>query len=217
MLQRGSGAALAVTRPAGALTRGLAAALCLTALALSVACDRRANDPSAGGVRPSTVVEPEMRVDEVAQEEPAVARSRWRLANDVARSVTGNLQVSLAGARGGPIVLAFASGITMRAQPIAVTPASNRSGVGDRNFAQVLGGNPQVDAHMYRVQDETVAQAAAAGGLCGPSRVTHIVISEFVDPRGRWVFKLAAFKGEGPPGVSGVDPEFCATYAYEAP
>lgn len=206
-----------MTRGHGALRKGALAVLTLAVLAFGTACDRRANDPQTGAVRPSTVVEPEMRVDTVPQEEPALARSQWRAANDVARNVTGNLRVSLAGARGGPIVLAFATGVTMQAQPIAVTPASNRSGVDNRTIAQVLGGSPDVDAHLYRVVDETVAQTAANGGLCGQARATYLMISEFVDPRGRWVFKLAAFKGDGPPGVGGVDPQYCAAYAYEAP
>jgi hypothetical protein len=196
------------------------AALAGAALALAGlagACDPGGDDPAAGNVRASTVVEPELRVDAVPQEEPAVARSQWRAANEPAHLQTGNLRVSLAGVRGGPVVFAFAAGITVRAQPIAVTPARSRSGVQGRSYAELYGGNPDVDAHLYRVTDETVAQTAPNGGLCGGARATHLVVSEFVDSRGRWVFKLAAFRGSGPPGVSGVDPEFCAAYAFEAP
>lgn len=198
-------------------SKSLVLCAALTLAALAGACSQSEDQSGAGNIRASTVVEPELRVDSVPQEEPAVARSQWRVANDPARQVTGNLRVSLAGVRGGPVVFAFATGITTRAQPIAVTPARSRSGVQGRSYAEVFGGNPDVDAHLYRVTDETVAQTAANGGLCGPARATHIVVSEFVDQRGRWVFKLAAFKGSGPPGVSGVDPEFCAAYAYEAP
>lgn len=186
------------------------------ALALA-ACSRSGSSAGGSDVRAQTEVVPKFNFEEVPEEEPGVARSRWRIANEAARSVTGNLQVSLVDRRGGPLVFAFANGITTRAQPIAVQPASNRSGVTGRNFAQVLGGDSRVPAHLYRVMDETVAATAANGGLCGPNRATHLVVSEFVDSRGRWVFKLAAFKGEGPPGVSGVNPDFCATYAFESP
>lgn len=189
----------------------------LAACLALAACSRGPGSEDQTGVRAKTEVTPKLRFDEVPEEEPGVARTRWRVANDVARSVTGNLQVSLVSARGGPLVFAFANGITTRAQPISVRPASDRSGVTGRNFAQVLGGDTRVPAHLYRVVDETVAATASNGGLCGPSRATHLVVSEFVDSRGRWVFKLASFRGEGPPGVSGVDPGFCATYAYESP
>ena len=186
-------------------------------LVLAASCSQGQDDPNAGGARPSTVVAPETNnIDSVPQEEPAIARSQWRIANTSARDVTGNLRVSLAGARGGPVVFAFASGVTVTAQPNAVTPASGRSGVPGRNFAELYGADPNVDAHLYRVVDETVSSSAPQGGLCGRTRTTHLAVSEFVDQRGRWVFRLAAFKGDGSPGLNGVNPDFCAAYAYEA-
>ncbi len=190
---------------------------CALALILG-ACSVEDNNPQTGGIRASTVVEPELRVDSVPQEEPAVARSQWRIANEPARDVTGNLRVSLAGARGGPVVFAFATGVTVRAQPMSVSPSSGRSGVAGRSFASLHGGDERVDTHLYRVIEETVSGSAPRGGLCGAVRATHLAASEYVDDgRGRWVFKLAAFRGSGPPGVNGVDPAYCATYAYEAP
>jgi hypothetical protein len=187
------------------------------ALILTAACSQEDNNANAGGVRASTVIEPELKVDAVPEEEPAVARSQWRASNESARSVTGNLHVSLLGVRGGPLVFAFANGVTVRAQPVQVAAASDRSGVAQRTFAELLGGDARVPAHHYRVIEETVARTAAAGGLCGRERTTNMVVSEYVDDRGRWVFKLAAFSGEGPPGVTGVDPHYCATFAYDAP
>jgi len=189
----------------------------LIAAALASGCSRQSDMSGVGGARASTVVEPELRVDAVPEEEPAVARSLWRAANESARTITGNLRVSLLGSRGGPVVFAYATGVTVRAQPVQVAPASERSGVGARTFAEVLGGDARVLAHHYRVIDETVANTAPSGGLCGRDRTTNMVVSEYVDERGRWVFKVAAFRGEGPPGVAGVDPRFCAAFAFDAP
>ena len=96
--------------------RGVVVAAMAAVLALG-ACQRERNDEKLPGERPLTQVEAETRVDAVPQEEPAVARSQWRATSEQARSVTGNLRVSLEGRRGGPVVFAFANGITVRAQP----------------------------------------------------------------------------------------------------
>jgi hypothetical protein len=179
------------------------------------ACSRGNDSNETPRVRASTVVEPETRVDTVPQEEPAVARQQWRAANDAARSVSGNLRVSIERTRGGPLVFAFATGVTVRAQPYAVAPADSRSGVGGQSFAAVLGGDPRVDVYLYRVLQENVSQSAAQGGLCGEATTRNLAVSEFVDGSGRWVFKVAAFKGEATP-PSSADPELCNTYAYTA-
>ena len=40
-----------------------------------------------------------------------------------------------------------------------------------------------------------------------------MAVSEFVDGTGRWVFKIAAFRGDrAPPSAS--DPQLCNAYAY---
>ena len=198
---------------ARATMRGAFGALIALSLA---ACDSNDGGEGAPRVRTSTVVEPETRVDTVPQEEPAVARQQWRIANEAARGVTGNLRVSLESVRGGPVVFAFANGITVRAQPIAVVPAGDRSGVGGQSFAAVLAGDPRVDAHVYRVESENVTPSAAQGGLCGGQRTRFMAVSEFVDNSGRWVFKLASFRGDRSPGVAGDDPEHCNTFAFQA-
>lgn len=190
------------------------AAIAVLGLALG-ACERENRGDQTPRPRSSTVVEPETRVDTVPQEEPAVARSQWRAANDDARAVTGNLRVSLQGRRGGPLIFAFANGITVTAQPYHVVPAESRSGVGGQSFAAVLGGDPRVDTYLYRVDTENVTRSAARGGLCGEAVTRHMAVSEFVDGSGRWVFKVAAFRGEASP-ASGADPEFCSAYAYTA-
>jgi hypothetical protein len=196
--------------------RGVVVLAAAAALSLWIgACTRENTTEQASRARSSTVVEPETRVDTVPQEEPAVARSQWRAANDDARAVTGNLRVSLQGVRGGPLVFAFANGITITAQPYAVVSADSRSGVGGQSFAAVLGGDPRVDTYLYRVQTENVTSSATRGGLCGEAATRHMAVSEFVDGSGRWVFKIAAFKGEASPS-SGADPELCDAYAYTA-
>jgi hypothetical protein len=191
-------------------------AIAVAALGLLAACGQGDGSKQAPNVRASTVVEPETRVDAVPQEEPAVARSQWRAANEHARTVTGNLRVSLArGVRGGPLVFAFANGVTIEAQPYAVVPADSRSGVGGQSFAAVLGGDPRVDAHLYRVIVENVTLSAGEGGLCGAAVTRNMAVSEFVDGSGRWVFKVAAFRGEATPPTN-ADPEFCNAYAFTA-
>jgi len=180
------------------------------------ACNRNGDMAEAPNVRRSTVVEPEIRgVDDVPQEEPAVARSQWRAASDTARSVTGNLRVSLLERRGGPVVFAFATGITVRAQPYAQVDSDSRSGVGGQSYAAVLGGDPRVSAYLYRVQDENVTSSSARGGMCGEDVTRYLAVSEFVDGSGRWVFKIAAFKGEAAP-APGENPQVCNAYAYTA-
>jgi len=194
--------------------RGVIVTAVATVVLALGACSRNADDAKLPGERPSTVVEAETRVDAVPQEEPAVARSQWRAVSDQARSVTGNLRVSLEGRRGGPVVFAFANGVTVRAQPYNVVPADSRSGSGGQSFAAVLAGDPRVDAYLYRVIAENVIPGRE-GGLCGEATTRHMAISEFVDASGRWVFKIAAFRGEAQPPTS-ADPELCGAFAYTA-
>jgi len=187
---------------------------CIVLLSV-VACGDGDSADTGANERAVTVVEPETRVDMVPQEEPAVARSQWRAASDSARAMTGNLRVSLEGARGGPVIFAFANGITITAQPYDVTPANSRSGVGGQSLAAVLSGDPRVDVYLYRVETENVSASAVRGGLCGEASTRHLAVSEFVDGSGRWVFKVAAFSGEARP-AAGADPRFCASYGFVA-
>ncbi len=189
-------------------------ALAVLCLALG-GCNR--NDDESKGPRPhgSALTEPDTRdPDVVPQEEPAVARSQWRAASDTARRVSGNLRVSIEGRRGGPVIFAFATGVTVRAQPYAEVAADSRSGVGGQSFAAVMAGDPRVKAYLYRVLDENVTESAPAGGLCGPdTRTRYMAVSEFVDSTGRWVFKIAAFRGDRGPPNNG-DPQLCNAYAF---
>ncbi|HVZ99850.1 MAG TPA: hypothetical protein VG841_06005 [Caulobacterales bacterium] len=195
-----------------ARSRGAIALLMACAVA---ACSRENQSDHAPAVRGNTIVEPETRVDAVPQEEPAVVRQQWRAVSQAARGAVGNLRVSIEGVRGGPVVFAFANGVTIRAQPINVAPSDQRSGVDGQSFAAVLGGDPRVDTHLYRVLEENISRSAGQG-LCGAQHTRHLAVSEFVDSAGRWVFKVAAFKGERPPGGSGEDPQLCTAFAYTA-
>lgn len=182
---------------------------------MAAGCNRNNEGEEIDRPRGSTVVEPETRVDVVPQEEPAVARTQWRAASDTARRVSGNLRVSIESTRGGPVIFAFANGVTVRAQPYNMVPADSRSGVGGQSFAAVMGGDPRVNAFLYRVLDENVTNSAAQGGLCGEETTRYMAVSEFVDGSGRWVFKIAAFRGaDAPP--SREDPQVCNSYAYIA-
>jgi hypothetical protein len=145
-----------------------------------------------------------------AHEEPAVARAQWRAVGDTARAVTGNLRVSIERTRGGPLIFAFATGITVRAQPYGVVSADSRAPSG-QSYAALLGGDPRVETHLYRVLDENVTSSAPQGGLCGAVRTRVLAVSEFVDSSGRWVFKVASFRNEG-----GEDMVFCNAFAYTA-
>lgn len=200
-----------------AVVRAGAIGVALMAFAGLAACNRNQQESDDSNVRASTVVAPEMRVDAVAQEEPAVARTQWRAANEAARDIAGNLRISIQSVRGGPVVLAFANGVTITAQSVNVVPSDTRSGVGAQSFAALLGGDPRVDTHVYRIVEENVSRSAAQGGLCGENATRHLAISEYVDSAGRWVFKVASFRGDRPPGTSGEDPGLCRAYAYVAP
>jgi len=194
-----------------------AVVLALAALCVAVTgCSRGNQGDQAPQSNGGALVAPEIRPpDVVPQEEPAVARQQWRAGSDTARRVTGNLRVSLEGVRGDPVIFAFATGVTVRAQPYSEVNADSRSGVGGQSFAAVLAGDPRVRAYLYRVLQEDVANSAPAGGLCGEARTRYMAVSEFVDSSGRWVFKIAAFRGDDPP-PSGHDPMLCNAYAYTA-
>jgi hypothetical protein len=196
--------------------RGLIVAAMVLGTALG-GCSPGGGDSNLPGERPMTQVEAETSgIDTVAQEEPAVARSQWRAVGESARSNTGNLRVSLEGNRGGPVIFAFANGITIRAQPYNVVRADRGSGSGGQSFAAVLAGDPRVETYLYRVLNENLIPGrSTTGGLCGTAPTRHMAVSEFVDSSGRWVFKIAAFKGDAPPPAN-VDPELCGAFAYTA-
>jgi hypothetical protein len=196
--------------------RSSALGLVLALGVFAAACARE--EAGAGGedVRAATVVEPEMRVDDVPQEDPGVARRQWRFANTNTRDVVGNLSVSLEAGRGGPVAFAFATGVTVRAEILTVHPADTR--ISDAGaFANLMGLDPRVEVNVYRALDETVSMSATRGGLCGGARTQHLGVVEYVDEDGEWTMKIAAFKGRAAPGGGRDDPEMCGVFIYRAP
>lgn len=192
-----------------------AVAFALVGVAALAACSRDPTGDDGGDERPSTIVEPEMRVDDVPQEDPGVARRAWRLANTYTRDVAGNLSVSLERGRGGPVAFAFATGITVRAEILSVMRADTRISQAGA-FANLMGLDPRVEVNVYRVVEETVSQSAPRGGLCGQARTQHVAAVEYVDDDGEWTMKIAAFKGGHAPGAGAEDPDLCGVYIYRA-
>lgn len=202
--------------------RGFAAARALTlALALGAAgCDQvvetvgrvlgskaSAGNPGAGWNEP--------RIQEVATGEPGKDRLQWRAADDRTRTVLGALTASQPDGRSGPLVLAFANGVTVQLETIALVTGADKTFPGGDAFAAVLSGDPKAGVYLYRIADENVDQVAVQGGLCGAKRPSHVAISEYVGPNGEWMFRVAAFEGPGAPGPdSPADPGVCAVYAY---
>ena len=145
----------------------------IAALGLSVGgCDRDSDGDRAPSVRPARPWSSRKRAST-----PCRRKSRrWRARNGARRQTTTRARSpaicasASQGRRGGPVVFAFATGVTVAAQPYNVVPADSRSGVGGQSFAAVLGGDPRVNAYLYRVhRRERDASSAAQGGLCGES------------------------------------------------
>lgn len=189
----------------------------VAALALA-ACDQLAigNSADAPAPRPdptALVTSPNTDVDEIASAEPGRDRRQWRAQGETAQRITGSVTTSLQGGRGGPLILAFANGITLTADRMAELRASTPSGVG-QSFANLMDANPDAKVYVYKVSDEQLSPAAArAGGLCQKDRTSHVVVTEFVDQSGDWVLRVAAFRGLTPPGEA-TDPQLCQAFRY---
>jgi hypothetical protein len=186
---------------------------------LLAACGPEGGGPGgkAGDLRAGSapVTTPDMRVDEVPTGEPGLDRKQWRALGEPAVGVLGNLTASVVGGRSGELVLAFAQGVTVRAERIADLRGQDRAGGDLGDFARLLGMAPGAGVFVYLVQNERRANIAPAGGMCRAARPTHLAISEFVDDANQWVLRIAAFRGETPPGPGAAgDPGLCAVYNY---
>ncbi|KAF0182861.1 MAG: hypothetical protein FD160_1103, partial [Caulobacteraceae bacterium] len=161
------------------------------------------------------VTAPETAVDAVATGEPGLARNRWAAQSDLARTVTGNLTASLEAGRGGPLVMAFANGQTLRMERIAEHVGADRTGSGGATFAATLGADPNAGVFVYRVSDERIYPTAVQGGVCQREAAKYVALSEFVNRNGDWVFVFAAYRGEQAPGPQAErDPQLCGAYGY---
>ncbi len=190
------------------------------AVALAAAgCERagigEAPESSQHPSRSAPVTAPETAVDTVATGEPGLARTRWAAQSDLARTVTGNLTASLEAGRGGPLVMAFANGLTLRMERIAEHVGADRTGSGGATFAATLGADPNAGVFVYRVTDERIYPTAVQGGVCQRDAVKYVALSEFVNRSGDWVFMFAAYRGDLPPGPQAArDPHLCGAYGY---
>lgn len=198
------------------LRKACAALLVMTSMA---ACDRvgvgeTASAPQRAS-RSAPVTVPDTAVDTVATAEPGLSRSRWSTNSDLARTVTGNLTTSLESGRGGPLIMAFANGLTLRLERIAEHVGADRTGSGGATFAATLGADPNAGIYVYRVADERVYATASQGGVCQRDAAKYVALSEFVNRNGDWTFVFAAYRGEQAPGPqTDRDPQLCGAYGY---
>ncbi len=162
---------------------------------------KSSSSPSAPNAPSPLVTSPNTDVEETASAEPGRDRRQWRASSANARSLTGNVTTSTEG-RGGPLLLAYATGITITADREALMKASSPMFAGAGNFADKMKVDRQADVYVYRVSDEQLSPSAAkAGGLCGADRTQHVVVSEFVGKEGNWALRIAAVKGQISPGT----------------
>jgi hypothetical protein len=192
-------------------------ALVLASVLALGGCDeffgKKAATPSAPNAPSPLVTSPNTDVAEIASAEPGRDRRQWRADSANARTLTGNVTTSTEG-RGGPLLLAYATGITITAERDATMKASAAIFPGASSFAEKMNVDRQADVYLYRVTDEQLSPSAAkAGGLCGVDRTAHVAVSEFVGKEGNWALRVAAFKGGPSPGTD-VDPQICDIYQY---
>lgn len=165
-----------------------------------------------GPTRPGQVLAAE-EVGAVASAEPGRTPRQWRPADPGARRATGTLTTSLESLRSGPLVLAFANGITLRLERMGQMPAAERMGVGAQSFAKALGLHEEAPVRIYRVLREEVDPVAPDGGLCRKQPTAYVAAAEYIGPEGEWAFRTGSFAGEVEPGAGG-DPQFCGAFSY---
>ncbi|HVY03839.1 MAG TPA: hypothetical protein VG983_09305 [Caulobacterales bacterium] len=194
--------------------------VCLGLLALAACGPRGGDKEEQDGVRPglgAVITRADTSVDEVASAEPGKDRHQWLAADNATRNKTGNLTASVEG-RGGPLMLAFANGITEQAERDIKLPASESVAGGPKTFSAILSAEPEATVYLYRVTGEDIASVAKTGGLCGMDRTTFLAVAEYVGGDGEWVFHVAAFKGAGMPGPNGQSaPILCGAYHFAMP
>lgn len=169
--------------------------------------------PGLGGV----ITHPDTSVDEVACAEPGKDRHQWDAGDNGTRNKTGNMTASVEG-RGGPLMLAFANGITEQGERDIKLPASTSVAGGPTTFDAILKADPESTVYLYRVTGEDIASVAKTGGLCGMDKTTFLAVTECVGQDGEWTFHVVAFKGAGMPGPNGTSaPIMCGGFHFKAP
>jgi hypothetical protein len=150
--------------------------------------------------------DPSGEVETVAQEAPGVVRRSWRASNEQARTVGGDLTISLEGEAEGEnatTVLAFVNGVTVRATP----GATSIDGLNT-----ILGAPDGVTPRLYRVVQERVSPSARLGGLCGGLRTSYVAFAEYVGEGGEWTLRIASFHQPADP--IGAAPNLCFSLDY---
>jgi hypothetical protein len=192
-------------------------ALCLS-LILLAGCDNGGNEDQGDariGAR-DVITRADTSVDEVASAEPGTERHQWVAADGNTRALLGNMTASVEG-RGGPLMLAFATGVTVQGERDVRMSASDQIGVSPTTFSSVLNADPEAAVFLYRVVDQVLAPVARQG-ICDQDKPTFLGVSEYVGSDGKWVFKIAAFKGEVVPGPGAQgDPDLCGVFLYAMP
>jgi hypothetical protein len=174
---------------------------------------KKSSSPTAPNAPSPLVTSPDTDVSETASAEPGRDRRQWRADSARAKALTGNVTTSTEG-RGGPLLLAYATGITISADREATMKAAAAMFPGAPSFAEKMNVDKQADVYVYRVSDEGLSPSAAkSGGLCGADRTAHVVVSEFVGKEGNWALRIAAFRGQNSPGTD-ADPQLCDIYQY---
>lgn len=148
--------------------------------------------------------------------EPGSVPRAWRPADQSSQDVTGRLTASLPEGRAGPLVLAFANGLTYQLTAMGIQLGDDPTGIpGGADFAETLRAPSEAAVFVYRVEAERIDGIAPRGGLCGDQKATYLAVSEFVNGQGEWAFHLAAFRGAVAPGPSAAaDPALCAVYGF---
>lgn len=196
--------------------RNLILICAFAASVLAAGCDQTADSITPEGQtrqdKAAPLTQADTKVDVVATAEPGSSRRQWRADTEATRAITGNLTASVDGPRGAPLILAFATGITMHLERIGERVGGDKAGHGGLTLSAVLQTDPNAGVYLYRTLEERVA-SSTDGGLCGGDVTTHVIVSEFVNRAGEWVLRAAAYKGPVAPGGA-ADAQFCATYGY---
>lgn len=189
-----------------------AGAACLGALLLLAGCDRsRLFTAKEEPLEQSAAPQQRVRPPEV---EPGLLRQQWRAADAVANRVTGNLTASLEYVRSGPLILAFANGVTVRLESMGSVEVDSRISPSGVTFGQALKAAGAETVRLYRVMSENIEKVAPEGGLCREARTAFVAVAEYVDGSGEWAFHAASFAGAEPGSGATGDPQLCGVYSY---
>lgn len=196
----------------GRFPRRLSAAGLGAMLLLLAGCDRaKLFDAEEEPLEQAAAPQQRARPPEV---EPGLLRQQWRATDALAKHVTGNLTASLEYVRSGPLILAFANGVTLRLESMGSVEADARISPAGATFGQALKAAGAETVRLYRVMSENIEKVAPAGGLCRDTQTAFVAVAEYVDGSGEWAFHAASFAGAEPGAGATADPRLCGVYSY---